>query len=67
MATMKVIEILSESPDSFEAACQAGVKKASESVRGITSAYVKEQTVDCDGEGNVTKYRVNLKVTFSVQ
>ena len=67
MATMKVIEILSESPESFEEACRAGVKKASESVRGITSAYVKEQTLDCDGDGNVTKFRVNLKITFAVQ
>ena len=67
MATMKVLEILSESTESFEAACQAGLTKASESVRGITSAYVKEQSVTCGDDGAIAKYRVNLKITFAVQ
>ena len=37
MALIKVIEVLAESPNSWEEATQAAVKQASESVRGIAS------------------------------
>ena len=42
MALIKVIEVLAESPNSWEEAAQTAVKQASESVRGIASVYVKE-------------------------
>ena len=38
MALIKVIEVLAESPISWEEAAQAAVKEASASVRGIASA-----------------------------
>jgi len=42
MALIKVIEVLTESPNSWEEAAQTAVQQASESVRGIASVYVKE-------------------------
>ena len=66
MAIMKVIEILSESVKSWEEATAKGISKASESLKGIKSAFVQSQSVTVKN-GKVDKYRVNLKVTFQVQ
>ena len=64
-SVLKVIEVLSESNNSFEEAVQNAVSETSKSVRNIQSAYVREQSVTVDN-GKVTAYRVNVKITFSV-
>ena len=66
MAILKVIEILSESEKSWEDATAKGIKKASESLKGIRSAFVQSQSVTVK-DGAVNAYRVNLKVTFEVK
>ena len=65
MAVMKVIEVLSESKKSYEDAISKAVEKASQSIKGIKSAYVNEQSAVVKN-GKVTAYRVNLKITFQV-
>jgi flavin-binding protein dodecin len=66
MAVLKVIEILADSEKSWEDATRQGIKKASESLKGIKSAYVNEQSVVVD-DNDITQFRVNLKVTFTVR
>lgn len=66
MAVMKVIELMAESTESWEKATQNGLKKANESLKGVKSAFVQSQSVTCD-DGEVKKYRVNLKVSFEVK
>jgi len=66
MAIMKVIELLSDSNKSWEDATAKGVAKASESLKGVKSAFVQSQSVTVS-KGKVDKYRVNLKITFEVQ
>ena len=63
MSILKVIEVLAESPDGFDAAAQAAVAKASETVRNIKSIYIKEMNAQVEG-GEITSYRVNAKITF---
>jgi flavin-binding protein dodecin len=63
VSVAKVIEINSESTVSFEDAIRQGVAKASDSVHNIKGAWIKEQKVTVEG-GDITKYRVDLKVTF---
>ena len=63
MSMLKVIEVLAESPDSFDAAAQAAVTKASETVRNIKSVYIKEMNAHVENE-KITSYRVNAKITF---
>ncbi len=63
MSVAKIIEISADSPTSFEDAVVQGIDKASKSVHGIKSAWVKEQHVVVEN-GKVTLYRVDLKVTF---
>ena len=66
MAVLKVIEILSNSEKSWEDATAKAVKKASESVKNIKSAYVQEQYAVVEGD-RVSEYRINLKITFEVK
>jgi flavin-binding protein dodecin len=63
MSVGKHIEITSDSPVSFEEAIKDGIRKASETVQGICSAWVKDQHVVIEN-GAVTAFRVNMKVTF---
>lgn len=63
MSVAKVIEISAASSESFEDAINAGLAKASETVREIRAAWVKEQSVTVK-DGAVAEYRVDLKVTF---
>lgn len=61
----KVIEITSESTESFEDAIAKGILKASETVDDIKAAWVNGQQVKVEG-GKVVGFRVDLKVTFVV-
>jgi len=66
MAVLKVIELMANSKKSWEDAAAQAVKKASETVKNIRSAYVQDQSVVVK-DGEITEYRVTLKVTFEVQ
>ncbi len=66
MSVAKIIEISAESPQSFEDAVVNGITRASETIHGITSAWVKEQQVVVNN-GKVSLYRVDLKVTFILE
>jgi flavin-binding protein dodecin len=63
MSVAKVIEISSESPKSFEDAIVQGISRASKTLHGIKSAWVKEQHVVVENN-KVILYRVDLKITF---
>ena len=63
MSVAKVIEISSTSQQSFEDAIKRGVQRATSSLRGVQSAWVKEQTVSVEN-GQINGYRVNLMITF---
>ena len=66
MAVLKVIELLSESSESWEDATKVGIKKASKSVKNIRSAFVQSHSVTVKN-GEVDKFRVNLKISFEVE
>ncbi len=62
----RVTEISSQSEKSFEDAIAVGIKRATDTLRNVKSAWVKDQTVYVDG-GNVTSYQVNMQVTFVLE
>lgn len=66
MSVAKISEITASSSKSFEDAVRKGVKKMSETVDNIEGAWVKEQKVVVE-DGDVTAYRVTMKVTFIVK
>ena len=64
----RVTEISVKSETSFEDAIRVGVQRASETLRNLTSAWVKEQEVEIDpGSGQIVSYKVNLLVTFVLE
>lgn len=65
MSVAKVIEINASSPKSFEDATAQGIKKASESLKNVKGAWVKEMKVLTDN-GKISEYRVDLKVSFEL-
>ncbi len=66
MAIVKVIELLSESKESWEDATAKAVVKASESIKNIRSANVSNLSATVK-DGKVDKYRVNVKMAFAVE
>jgi len=66
MSVLKVIEVLSESEKSWEDAAAQAVTKASKSVSGIRSIYINEQSAVVS-DNNITKFRINAKITFEVK
>ena len=63
MTVAKVLELSSQSPESFQDALRLGIDKASRSVEGIRNAWVEDQEV-LVADGEITGYRVHMKVTF---
>ena len=67
MATVaRVTEISASSTTSFEDAMKVGVARAAATLRNVTGAWVKEQSVDVS-DGVVTSYQVNMLVTFVLE
>lgn len=66
MSVAKTSEITASSSKSFEDAVRKGIRKMSESVDNIESAWIKEQKAIVK-DGEVDAYRVTMKVTFIVK
>lgn len=63
MSVARITEISSTSTVGFEDAIKQGIERASDTLRGIRGAWVKEQAIDVR-DGKITDYRVNILVTF---
>ena len=63
MAVARVTEIIASSKKSFEDAVNAGVARASKTLKNVEGAWVQDQKVQIKN-GKIVEYRVNLKVTF---
>ena len=62
----RVTEISAVSPNGFEDAIRTGVERAGQTLRNITSAWVKEQRVDVE-DGTIVRYQVNMLITFVLE
>ncbi len=63
----RVTELSAMSEKSFEDALQVGIQRAAQTLRGLQSAWVKEQEVQIGEGGKITAYKVNLLVTFVLE
>ncbi len=66
MATVKIIELIGTSPNSWEEAANNAVKEAQETVKGITGVEVVAQTARVK-DGAIVEYRANVKLAFIVE
>ncbi len=63
MSVARVSEISATSEKSFEDAMQQGISRANKTLRNVKGAWIKEQQLDIE-DGKVTRYRVNMLITF---
>jgi hypothetical protein len=63
MSIARTTEISASSSKGFEDAVQKGIKRFSKTIKHVEGAWVKEQKVVVS-DGEVTEYRVTMKVTF---
>jgi hypothetical protein len=62
----RITHISAQSDASFDDAVRAGIARASETLRNISGAWVKEQKVEVR-DGQVVGWRVVLEVTFVLE
>lgn len=67
MSVLKVIEVLANSKKSWEDATQVAVKHAAKSIRNIRGVNVSNMSAQVDKKGNITEFRVNVKISFEVE
>ena len=65
MSVVKVIELIAESDQSWEAAAQAAVTHAGKTIRNIKSLYVQDFHAKVD-KNKITQYKVTVKITFVI-
>lgn len=66
MAVLKVIEIMADSPNSWQEAAENAVAQAGKTVNNIKSVWIKDQDALVEN-GKISQYRVITKITFEVK
>ena len=66
MSVARVTEISATNTESFEAAINEAINRATSTLRGVEGAWVKDMNVLIDN-GNIKGYKVNLAVTFVLE
>ena len=67
MSIARVTEIKASSTVSFDDAIKAGVARTQKTLTNIRSAWIENQEVLVDSKGQITEYRVQMKVTFILE
>ena len=63
---IKVVEVIGVSKKSFDDAVAQAVKKASQSIKGITGVEVIKQSAKVEA-GKIVQYKANVKLAFAVK
>lgn len=66
MAVAKVTELSCTSSQGFDDAVRQGLDRAQKTLRGVKSAWVKEERVNI-GSGGALEFQVNILVTFILE
>lgn len=67
MPVGRVTELSATSEQSFEDAINVGVRRATSTLRGVESAWIKDMNVMVDDNGNISAYKVNMAITFILE
>jgi flavin-binding protein dodecin len=66
MSVARVTELSATSETSFDDAVKEAVARATQTLRGVEGAWVKDQNVLIE-DGNIKGYKVNVEVTFVLE
>ena len=64
---VKVMELVGSSPQSFSDAVRNAVKEAAKTIRGIQGVEVVNSNATVGDNGELTNYKVNVKIAFLVE
>ena len=64
MSIARITEIKASSSVSFDNTIKTGLTRASKTLDNVRSAWISSQEVLLNEEGEITEYRVLMKVTF---
>jgi dodecin len=67
MSISRVTEIKSSSPVSFDDAIRKGIARANKTLRHVKGAWIWNEEVLVDKKGEISEYRVQMKVTFMLE
>lgn len=66
MTSVKVIELVGNSDESWEDAAQTALDDAGTTIEGISGIEIVEQTAEVE-DGEIVQYRSTVHVSFPVQ
>jgi len=67
MSIARVTEIKASSTKSFDDAIKSGLARAEKTLTKVKSAWIENQEVLLDDKGQISEYRVQMKVTFVLE
>ena len=67
MSISKITEIKSSSPTSFDDAIKKGIARALKTLTNVRGAWIQDQEVLLDEKGEITEYRVHMKISFILE
>jgi len=67
MSVARVTEIKASSTKGFDDAIKIGIARAQKTLTHVRGAWIENQEVVIDENGQITEYRVQMKVTFILE
>ncbi|RPI50145.1 MAG: dodecin domain-containing protein [Chloroflexi bacterium] len=67
MAIARFTEIKASSAVSFDDAIKTGLARTQKTLTNVRSAWIENQEILLDEKGQITEYRVQMKVTFILE
>jgi len=67
MSISRTTEIKSSSALSFDDAMKKGIARTLKTLKNVRGAWIEEQEVLLDEKGEISEYRVRMKVTFILE
>ena len=66
MSVNKIVEIMGDSSESWEAAAGEAVAEAAKTIKNIRSVWIQDHGATVKN-GKIDRYRVTCKITFEVE
>ena len=67
MSISRTTEIKSSSTISFDDAMKKGIARAQKTLNNVRGAWIENQEVLINDKGNISEYRIQMKVTFILE
>jgi len=67
MSISRTTEIKSSSKVSFDDAMRKGIVRAEKTLKNVRGAWIENQEVLVDEKGQISEYRLQMKITFLLE